>query len=421
MSDVARALMQAPHGLKKLKTLVRLSVKALTCPARSCKGLRCPSHPVAGSESWQRVLNATCFLRECWVKSLNALVMHQELHVNDYANILQDRHAWVQMLLFGATGLTALSVSTNTLPRSPIVQHLPLRHLEIFVLLFSGKNVERCFADISRCLTLETLKISGNMTAAEPDFVGPPSIQLHSMPRLKHVRLDRYTDVGALSLPGACSLFVNIDLEYFGWREQWEKFQSYLSVLRFTTYGKKWPPGIQGFSNLNFFQYRTEKLRTQDLADLQHIPHVKVVSLHRERARRRRKVKLQLTSGSWQSLEVFFFGCLSLTIANVDSFVKGTGIFTFSSEDTHGVATGVFQEIQEACSRHGKACHLSTHKGAPYGGQRTYVTLSTSKHVAMNCPVIYGKDHEKDPAVDFERSLCSSDDYWPCDPFAPVK
>ncbi|CAL5222606.1 g4999 [Coccomyxa viridis] len=39
----------------------------------------------------------------------------------------------VQMLLLGAGSLTALSIHLRTIPRSPILQHLHLRHLEVVV------------------------------------------------------------------------------------------------------------------------------------------------------------------------------------------------------------------------------------------------------------------------------------------------
>ena len=184
------------------------------------------------------------------------------------------------------------------------------------------------------------------------------------------------------------------------------------------TYDMRLPPGIQGFSKLNSLEYCMESLVCQDLADLRHIPNVKVVSMDRDNARGHQRAKLQLTRGSWQSLEVYFLGGLSLNIKDVDSFVKDTESFTFSSENTHGSSNLLYQKIQKACSKHGKSCHLSTHTGAVYGEQRMYVTLSTSKYVAENCPVY---NDGMGPAFNFDRSLSHVDNFWPCDPFASVR
>ena len=286
--------------------------------------------------------------------------------------------------------------------------------------------LESCFCDIGSCLTLESLTIF-NIDLLVPNHgahCSPvlPSMHLQHMPRLKHVKLVDSLLVYALSLPADCSLFLDVEQsDFVELREPWERFCNYTTVLRYGTYDMKLPLGIQGFSKLNFFEYCMERLLHQDLADLKHIPHVKVVSWDRDNAEGHRKAKLRLTSGSWQSLEVLFWGGLSLSIEDVDSFVKDTGSFTFSSENTHGASTLLYEEIQKACSRHGKACHLSTHKGAVYGRQFMYVTLSTSKDVAGNCPVIYGNVKNLSPPIEFERSLSSSDEFWPCDPCASVK
>ena len=350
----------------------------------------------------------------------------QELHIDEFADVLQDRHAWVRTLLLGATCLTALSTSIDTLPRSPIMQHLPLRHLEVVVSYSSRDQVERCFADISCCLTLESLKVSGNVSAVEPDFVGPPSIHLHSMPRLKHVKVEDYLDVGALSLPAACSLFLDVSRsECLRWHEHQEMFQSHTTVLRHALGDETaWPSGIQDFVNLKYLELCVRELYCQDLACLRHIPHLRIVSDDEEGSEcLLGAAELQLTSGSCQSLEVLFFGELALTINDVDSFVRDTRSFTFSAEHKLEYTHWLFEKILSACQRHGKACHYLAHKAELEGEEITYVTLSTSKEVAENFSIIYDDNHEEGPAIGLwgERTFCHWQDFWPSDPCASVK
>ena len=347
--------------------------------------------------------------------------MLQELRIEEYAADLQERHAWVKTLLQGATGLTALSTSTDTLPRSPMMYQLHLCHLELIASRY--KQLVSCLLNISCCLTLESLtirdidlRVPNNMAHGSPVL---PSVHLHSLPRLKHVKFVDCLLAYALSLPADCSVFLDVDQsDFVEWPEPWEKLRNYTTVLRFSTYDMRLPPGIHGFSKLNLLEYCMESLVCQDLADLRHIPNVKVVSMDRDNARGHQRAKLQLTRGSWQSLEVYFLGGLSLNIKDVDSFVKDTESFTFSSENTHGSSNLLYQKIQKACSKHGKSCHLSTHTGAVYGEQRMYVTLSTSKYVAENCPVY---NDGMGPAFNFDRSLSHVDNFWPCDPFASVR
>ena len=294
------------------------------------------------------------------IPTSDAPVPLQVLQIDEYPDDLRDHHAWVQTLLLGATGLTALSTSTDTLPRSPIIQHLRLCHLEITV--SRGKQMESCGLDISCCLTLESLTIHEFDERLASNSAALP-MELHSMPRLKHVRL---VDCFMLevSLPAECLLFLDHKRSEFEWHEALERLCSHMTVLRLATWDRNWPSGIHGVSNLSYLELRVEELRHQDLADLRHIPHVRVVSHNNTRAAGLPcgQTELQLASGSWQCLEVYFFGELDLTIRDVDSFVRDTRSFTFSSEVRRLATHQVFDKILCACKRHGKACHLTAHK-----------------------------------------------------------
>ncbi len=346
--------------------------------------------------------------------------MLQELRIDKYADVLQNRHAWVKTLLRGATGLTALSTSTDTLPRSPMLYQLHLCHLE---LMFSGQ-IESRLLDISCCLTLESLAILEIDRSLLPSSPALP-MDLHNMPRLKHVRLvDCF--VLHVSLPAECSLFLEHKLSEFEWHESVKNLCSHTIVLRLGLYPyTAWPIELRGCLNLDYLELRVQSLDHQDLADLQHINHVRIVSSNYRLVVGipRGQTELQLTSGSWQSLEVYFFGELHLVIKDIDSFVRDMESFTFSSEDKCVGANRVYQEILDACKRHGKACHLTAHKAVVEEEEISYSTLSTRKEVAGKFPIIYDDNHEEGPAIGLwgERTICHGQDFWPSDPCASVK
>ncbi len=199
----------------------------------------------------------------------------------------------------------ALSISTQTLPCSLVLHQLHLRHLE---LIFSGTAdnlLETYLSDVSCCLTLESLIVFGIDLVVEPNNEELPSMHLQSMPRLRHVRLVDSLSVRALYLPAKCSLFlVNYCVDE--WPEHCHQFCGYTTVLWLRTDNTEWPSGLQGFSHLNYLELCAEYLCNQDLADVQHLPHVRVVSYDQDKAYLCHEIKLQLTSGSWQSFEVFF-------------------------------------------------------------------------------------------------------------------
>ena len=177
----------------------------------------------------------------------------------------------------------------------------------------------------------------------------------------------------------------------------------------------EWPSGLHQFSKLQYFELDTQgEIFGQDVADLQHIPNVKVIMNGGE--------ELRLTSGSWESLEIYQFGELDLVISDV-SFVRDTKSVTFMSESSHGASPELFRELQGACRRHGRACHVCKHKGQVHGEQVRYVTLSTSKDIAENCPTFYDDSDKDHHAIDLggDKTLVDLHDFWPCNPYASLK
>lgn len=189
-------------------------------------------------------------------------------------DIMQRCQRWVRALLLGASSLTALKSSLNILPWVPVLQHLPLRHLELNVSLRNVHKVHDLFADgVSSCLTLESLKCVGRLhSKAEETIIRLPGMQLHGTPSLQHVRFEECIPGHAFSLPAGCALFLDVACGDKLWLEQEEKFWEHTTVLRYSmSCYKEWPPGILGFSHLQYLELSTsQELIGQNLADLQH-------------------------------------------------------------------------------------------------------------------------------------------------------
>ena len=341
-----------------------------------------------------------------------------------YPSLLQLCQAWVQKLLLGARNLTMLSIHIHRIPGPPTFQHLPLRHLEIVVSSGDFYWLVRFFSDISRSLTLESLRVIRNV-ADEPlerMSMQLPAMHLLSMPNLKRIRLDNSLPGHELALPADCALFLDVlAIDEFTWRAHWEKLQHHTTVLQlFYVDFMQSPEGIQTFSNLQYLGLDVDRLQVLDLADLQHTPHVRVSSVSIR--------DLRLTAGSWQTLEFFHLSELHINITDVDSFVKDTRDFTFMSESPHGAPHVVLKQVQDACLRQGKACYMFKHKGKECSEQgtaegecATYVILSTSKQAAEDFPVMSEYNKRAEVSYGSSRPLTNREDFWPRDPCDSVK
>ena len=352
----------------------------------------------------------------------------QAVRTSGDARINQHCRPWVEKLLLCTRSLAALAIPAGALPCSPIIPHLPLRHLELVVSAIPQDNPEQLFIDISRCHTLEVLRVTGDEREVIHESKRLPSMHLQSMPSLKHVRLEDCLPVDVLSLPADCSLFLEVscasDLD---WVEHLSKFKAHATVLRLSTASYSgWVLGIQSFSNLQALELHLQGRWRLDPEDLGHIPHIKLVLAD--------ETDLWMTAGSWHTLEVIYVGELGLMISDVYTFVRDTRSFTFISKNGRDeFPSSLRQEVMIACRKLGKACYVCTH----YGNETwcyqlpTYVTLSTSKEVAQRCPVHLDQDDDEDPIVAtaplsslqhiIGKTLVDLEDFWPPNPWDPVK
>ena len=343
----------------------------------------------------------------------------QALNTSGSAAFMQLCQWWVRKLLLDASSLTTLSTHMHTIPRSPTLQYLPLRHLEV-VVSSEEEWLQGFFDDVSRCCTLESLRIVYDGALKYQYFVVEamelPGMQLHSMPSLKRVRLDNCFSRHELALPAEASLFLDsLRICYLRWQELcWGKFQHHTTILRLDfTKDEQWPLRIQEFSNLQYLELNTEQVCDEDLADLRHVPHVRIIMEYWG--------NLRLTAGSWKTLELLAFGKLYVSINDMDSFVRDTRDFTFMSQSLHEPWDMQLIQVQDTCLRQGRACHVRRHYdkcrgkfGATHGDRASYVTLSTSKEMAEDFPVICNDD--KGPKVSFNKTLANWEKFWPCDP-----
>ncbi len=349
---------------------------------------------------------------------------------------------WVQKLLLSAGSLKALSTHIHTIPRSSILQHLPLRHLEVAVSSRTFYWLEELFTDVSRSLTLESLRISCNAAEetsrhyfCDGTSMRLPTMHLLSMPSLKHVRLDNCFPGHELALPAGCALFLDVlDVNGVMWEALWQKLQNHTTVLQLYYFDfTQWPHRLESFSNLQYLGLDMNVLWVPDLADLQHIPHVRIVPAPGKH--------LQLTAGSWQTLEIFDLGQLRIHISDVDSFVRDTRDFTFMSAESPYGSHVVIKQVQDACLRHGKACYMCKHhavwhacrthasyddgecgdQSAAQGERFTYVILSTNKQAAEDSPVVCKYNRCPDASFGSGKPLAFREDFWPCDPCGCVK
>ena len=349
----------------------------------------------------------------------------QALSTSGSAAFMQLCQPWVRKLLLGAGSLTALSTHMRTIPRLPTLQHLPLRHLEV-VISSREEWLDGFFSDVSRCCTLESLRIVYNGARECPYIVVEAmellDMHLHSMPSLKRVRLDNCFSWHELALPAGASLFLDsLRVCYLRWQEVcWGRFQHHTTILRLGfSDDEHWPLGIQSFSHLQYLELNTEWVHGEDVADLQHVPHVRIIMEYDS--------DLQVTAGSWKTLEVLAFGELHVSMNDMDSFVRDTRDFTFMSESPHKALDVQMLQTQDACLRQGRVCHVCMHYNKYRGKdglfldkRANYVTLSTNKEVAEDFAVIF-KDHRGRPKVSFSKSLADWQNFWPCDPCDSVR
>ena len=305
---------------------------------------------------------------------------------------------WMSTLLLGAPRLTSLTVLTDGVSWPPVLGQLALRHLEL-QMRYVSPWLDAILADLSLCSCLETLAIVGDHVDQGYPSLELPELPLHDMTTLKRLDLVGWAPWDNFSLPPGCMLRF---LAVWKTEDQWQRWQNmghptamlYLVCREL----QAWPTGIQDMSGLQFLKLHCRGLQNQDLAALQHIP---IVSL-----RFSELTPLLLTSGSWQSLQIWGSAGFSVSFSDVDKFVRDTARFLFCCRSQ--AVGGMFGVLSAACARQGVACHECRHTKRVARPSR-YISVTCLNNVKLCTVGGAFRNHERFIKTDED----SDDNYWP--------
>ena len=261
---------------------------------------------------------------------------------------------WMQQLIADYTHLEALRISSDAnryLPLMPAGNLLSLRHVEL-ALSNDLDRLEPFLIGLSFCSKLEALKITDtnvNLSSSKSDV---PCFSIFGAASLRQIELLGVVPGIMVQLPSQCLLRLSASQHYSS--HPWESYQNsikdFISVLWLHQQSSEaWPAGLQDYSRLQYLQLTCTDVIELSLADMIHIPHVRMDITG--------MASLLLTRGAWQSLEVHSRRELFLTFSDVDAFVRGTQNFLFSGGSSLAFSKAAFAPIQDACKEQGKPCY----------------------------------------------------------------
>ena len=266
---------------------------------------------------------------------------------------------WVLTLLSCSTQLTSLSIDGDGVSWRPDLSFLALRHLKLNML--SLKPHLAVLADLPSCQCLESLTISAHegdryasTYAGHRDL---PDMNLHTNSCLKSVQVLEWYPMGEFTLPPGCMLRFMIALKTNTQWLRWRRKGCPTSMLDLECNElRAWPAGISTMSELHYLQLRCIRLQGQDLATLQHIPHVSLEFSD--------FTALVLTSGSWHSLRIMGEKGFNVNFSNADAYVRGTKRFLFECPSQN--AGEMYKGLRAAYVRQWVACYECEHVTVKY-------------------------------------------------------
>ena len=304
---------------------------------------------------------------------------------------------WMSALLLGATKLTSLSVATDCVPWTPVLGLLSIRHLELTMNEIKPWT-DLIMADLSICSCLESLRITENMEGGMGGTsMELPELFLHDLATLKSVDLLGWFPGDYFTLSPGCLLRLAVTMEASAQWEKWQMSGRPISMLSLECMELQiWPAGVPEMSGLRYLSLYCKRMQDQDLAALHYIPHVDLVFKDFS--------TFSLTSGSWQSLQIWSKAGIYITFSNVDAFVRDTQRFRFDC--TSQEAGGMSLVLRAACLRQGVPCHA--YKQTRANTERVLVNrLSNAKVCRASA------DRQAAPYVQDECPSCPNG-FWPC-------
>ena len=273
---------------------------------------------------------------------------------------------WVLALLLASTRLTSLSMQIETFPWLPVLGLLRIRHLEL-TMRFVAPWVDGIMADLSVCSCLETLKIADNEVDPGTLSMELPDLLLHEVVTLRSLELIGWYPKGRFTLPPGCLLRL---LAVLDTPAQWEQLLAKgcpVSMLSLAcTKLKAWPKGVPRMSGLHFLELQCTRMQDQDLAALQHIPHLCLGFT--------KFSTFRVTSGSWQSFQIRGEGGFGISFSDLDAFVRGTRRFSF--ECSKKGAEEMYRILRAACTRQGVRYYECEHHKRRRGHPNSIIVAS---------------------------------------------
>lgn len=298
-------------------------------------------------------------------------------------------------LLLGAPKLTSLSMVVDGVPWPPVLGLLTIRHLEL-TMTFEKPWLSVMLADLSLCACLETLKLVDDVLDynLDTESMTLPDLFLHDVTTLKSVDLIGWYPWDSVTLPPGCLLRVMVAFKTQDEWHRWQRRGCPTSMLHLVCMKlRAWPAGLGAMSDLQHLNLHCKRSRDQDLAALQHIPHV-VLEVQKFS-------KILLTSGSWQTLHISGRDGFHVTFQDVNAFVRDTEQFLLVC--TSQEARQMYRVLRAACVSQGVACYECEHTGRLPDDDRV-ARLSNVKLCKASEVVETSGEHEQ---------LLCVDEHWP--------
>ena len=310
-------------------------------------------------------------------------------------------------LLLASTRLTSLCLRTDGAPGPPVLGLLTLQHLDLTI-GSDGPWLSAVIADLSFCSHLQTLRVAQKELWHDHKEYPPmrlPNLLLGDVAGLKSLQLSGFFPREEFTLPAGCMLRLSVVVEEC---RQWRQVQSlgcHIFMLYLVDFKiQAWPAGVQEMLALQYFELFCKSMQDQDLAALQHIPHVYLDFEEYS--------TLLLTgatsSRSLQSLKVGGQAGFNIEFSDLDAFVRGTQ-FIFKSA-CQGMEE-MYKALRAACTRQGVACYECEHterdKDEFYPKEGIRVARLSNVKVCMAPKSANTHGH-------YEHPIPIDADGWPC-------
>ena len=256
-------------------------------------------------------------------------------------------------MLSGASSLSSVRVGVELLPCLPVSRREALENLHLDAYLGSARAVRDILQAVKDCTHLTSLTI----TCLKEGWV-IPELNLRPLLLLSTCRLQCLRAPRSLLLSrGRTELTIAPD-QIRAWSKLWPKIQHHVRYISIEGYRHltrsafysagplhAWPEGIDAFHGLQFLQidcgpvWPSGGVQVLELGHLAYIPHVSL--------RCQGSVELNIATGSWKVLEIQTLIWFAVAIADVETFVKGVGVFSFTFP-SNKEPSELLRELREA-------------------------------------------------------------------------